>query len=121
MPLSSEITDSLSSALRPSAGHTPSSTTIVFSGDPIEKEVTLEIDASGIANADADTAYAALQAAVKTELDTVYLPDTLHLDTTGDNIDAIYTIKTVVRKNDIANQYGVADDEFHVKVEIQYE
>lgn len=122
MAITSTITDKLADSQKPSAGHTPASFTALSS--PQKAGFVYELAASGVENADPDTAFTAIASATKTYLDGTHLPSTMKLDTTQ-TITAVYTIESIIRVNDVGtsqgDMYKVGVDEFHVRVKIEWE
>ena len=121
MAVTTEITDSLPTSKVPTS-HTPTATTITFAGTPQQVSGSTTIAASGVVNASAATGYAALQAAVKSYIDTTYIPDVLKLDET-ETVSAIITITNVTRDAlpTNGNMFATHTDQFTASFTIRWE
>lgn len=83
------------------------------------RRFTAKLDATTYDNATQSTAFNALMAAIKTELDSNFVDSVWHLDT-GANLELTYDYRNVWRDgqtfqfNDAANLYKVNEDFFYV-------
>lgn len=114
MALSSETL--LGSGVTTPTGYTHAASSLTLSGASNEAAV-LTIAASGVVNADPVVGFTALDAAIKTACDGTNLLG-FGVDTTGNTIEAQYSIEKVVRDHGTSD-YGTTDN-FLVNVRISW-
>lgn len=89
MAITSLITNTVPDSQKPTSGHTPV-VIAPLTGEYFTAPFAHTVDATGIVDADAETAFTAVLAAVKTHVDGTFLPSTVKLDTTATITARIY-------------------------------
>lgn len=120
MAITTEITTRLKSSKIPS-GFTNPTTTIEFSGTPIEEGFTATIAISGVSHAaTASTGLTQLLAAVKTWVDDTWIPDVLKLNDSA-TIEGIIYVDNVIRQNSQTSIYVTGTEQYVVMGVFKYE
>lgn len=119
MAVTTEITTDMRAADLPD-GYSAPSTTITFSGTPIEEASSHTFAAAGIDNATAATTMANILSAVKTEVDDNWIPDTLKLDATA-TINGIIYVTRIRKFIDQTSKFQVGTIRYTVYFTLKYE
>lgn len=90
-------------------GATIPAQTITFTGGEFKVTAVYTVATAGIADATASTGFDQLVAALDTYISGTFVPDTLGLDTTGNNYNAVAEMRTVARNNASDGIYSTTD------------